>query len=109
VYSFPFNTNSIARIDKNGNLREFKLILEGSTVVHGYEEITDSEELRERLIAQGGDTNNSELEELLKEMNYGAPPATSFGLSIDRLTMLLSGAKSIKEVITFPFSRLRKK
>jgi len=107
VYSFPFNTNSLARIDRNGNLREFKLILEGSTVVHGYEEITDSEELRERLIAQGGEISNSELEEMLKEMSYGAPPATSFGLSIDRLAMLLSRAKSIKEVIAFPFSRLK--
>ena len=107
VYSFPFNTNSIARTDVAGNLREFKLIMGGSTIIHGYEEITDPKELRERLIAQGGNLDNTELEELLKEMNYEAPPATSFGLSIDRLTMFLSGAKSIKEVIAFPFSRLR--
>ena len=38
----------------------------------------------------------------LEAIKHGMPPAFGFGIGVDRMVMLLTGASNIKEVILFP-------
>jgi lysyl-tRNA synthetase class 2 len=86
----------------------FELIINGAEIAPGYSELNDPIVQRQRLEEQAGEEKQNIDEEFLLALEHGMPPAGGFGIGIDRLTMLLTGAESIRDVILFPLLRPRK-
>ena len=80
----------------------YELIVNGQEISPGYSELNDPMVQRQRLLEQAGEETQKLDEEFLLALEHGMPPAGGFGLGIDRLVMLLTGAESIRDVILFP-------
>src|SRR5438874_1862165 len=83
----------------------FELIINGAEIAPGYTELNDPIVQRQRLLEQAGEEKQSIDEDFLLALEHGMPPAGGIGVGMDRLTMLLSGAESIRDVILFPLLR----
>ena len=86
----------------------FELIINGAEIAPGYSELNDPVAQRQRLVEQAGEEKQSIDEDFLLALEYGMPPAGGVGIGMDRLTMLLTGAESIRDVILFPLLRPKK-
>jgi lysyl-tRNA synthetase class 2 len=86
----------------------FELIINGAEIAPGYTELNDPLVQRQRLLEQAGEETQRIDEEFLLALEHGMPPAGGVGIGIDRLTMLLTGAESIRDVILFPLLRPKK-
>jgi len=89
----------------------FELYIAGMEVANGFSELNDPAEQYERFKDQtkqreGGDDEAMQMDEdYVKALAYGMPPAAGIGIGIDRLTMLLTNRRSIRDVILFPHMR----
>ncbi len=86
----------------------FQLYAGGLELVKAFSELNDPLDQRARFESEvkskeGGEKETQPLDEdFLEAMEYGIPPAGGVGIGIDRLVMLLTDTKNIKEVILFP-------
>jgi lysyl-tRNA synthetase, class II len=90
----------------------FDGIVAGMEIVGGGTDVNDPVEQRERFIGQrerqesGAEEDpHPHDEEFVKALEYGMPPASGCGLGIDRLLMIMSGAKTLRDVIIYPAMR----
>ncbi len=83
----------------------YELIINGVEISPGYTELNDPDVQRRRLLDQAGEETQKIDEDFLLALEHGMPPAGGFGLGVDRLTMMLTGAESIRDVILFPLLR----
>ncbi|MEM2005237.1 MAG: lysine--tRNA ligase [Zestosphaera sp.] len=110
VIDFPASSSLLAkphRMDPEYAER-FELYIAGMELANAFTELNDpiiqeryfrQEEERRKL----GDAEAHPYDwDFVEALEYGMPPAGGFGLGIDRLTMILTGQTSIKEVIPFP-------
>ncbi len=86
----------------------YELIINGVEMSPGYSELNDPLVQRQRLLEQAGEETQKLDEDFLLALEHGMPPAGGFGLGIDRLTMMLTGAESIRDVIFFPLLKPRR-
>lgn len=84
--------------------KAYDLVLNGIELCSGSIRITDPE-LQERMFRLLGLTDK-EIEEkfgfLVDAYKYAAPPHGGLGIGLDRLSMLLCGADSLRDVVAFP-------
>ncbi len=113
LYDYPASQAALARIRRDNPpvAERFELYVAGIELANGYHELLDPDELRRRnseVNAQRRAEGKEALPEesrLLKAMEAGLPSATGVALGFDRLAMLAAGAKTIAEVMAFPFDR----
>jgi len=93
----------------------FELFIAGIECANGFSELNDPKEQYERFLDQAeqrerGDEEAMVLDEdYIRALSYGMPPAAGIGIGIDRLVMLLTGKRSIRDVILFPHMRPERK
>ncbi len=108
VHDYPVELSPFARpTDDDPTLTErFEYFAGGMELGNAFTEINDAEEQRQRFEAQSdhvlGERGDPDYVEAL---SYGMPPTGGIGLGIDRLTMILSGRETIRDVILFPALR----
>lgn len=110
VVNHPLEISPLAkkRDRSQTEVRRFQLIVAGMEVMNGFAELNDPIDQRERLEIQekergGGEEEAMRFDEdFIEALEYGMPPAAGLGIGIDRLVMLLTGMKNIREVVLFP-------
>lgn len=80
----------------------YELVINGQEISPGYSELNDPLVQRKRLEDQAGEEKQKIDEDFLTALEHGMPPAGGIGIGIDRLTIFLTGAESIRDVIFFP-------
>ncbi len=115
VYDWPIELSPFARTtDEDETLVErFEAVVAGMEFANAFSELNDAEEQAQRFSMQeaereaGAEESEHGDPDFVEALAYGMPPTGGCGIGIDRLTMLLTGSGSIRDVILFPSLRER--
>ena len=106
IYNYPKEVSPLAKVCRdNPNYTErFEVFVYGMEIGNNYTEINDPIMLRNNLIHQlkRGTEEHPLDEDFILAMEYGMPPTCGIGIGIDRLVMILTNSRTIRDVIAFP-------
>jgi lysyl-tRNA synthetase class 2 len=116
IYDFPLAVSPLSKVKPNEPdwVERFEFYIGGFEVGNAFSELNDPDDQRARFEAQlrekerGDDEAMPMDEDYVRALGYGLPPTAGEGIGIDRLTMILTGSRSIRDVILFPLMRPQK-
>jgi lysyl-tRNA synthetase class 2 len=102
LHDYPVELSPLARLKEGdeGIVERFEYFAGGMELGNAYSELNDAEEQAARFAEMG-----AEDPDYVEALSYGMPPTAGLGLGIDRLSMLLTGRETIRDVILFPTLR----
>jgi lysyl-tRNA synthetase class 2 len=113
IYDYPTAVSPLSKQkpDDPDHVERFEIFAGGFELGNAFSELNDPVEQQKRFddqLAQraaGDDEAHQMDEDYVRALSYGLPPTGGEGIGIDRLVMLLTGSKSIRDVILFPLMR----
>jgi len=110
MYDYPRDISPLAKNlpgDPN-TVERFEGFVFGMELCNAFTELNDPLEQEARFLEMGREYKAEDEErhpmdeDYLRAMSYGMPPQGGFGMGIDRLVMLMTNQRSIREVLLFP-------
>lgn len=116
LISHPLDLSPLARKnDENPQIVDrFQLLVNTWEIVNGYSELVDPVDQKERLENQAQAKAKGDLEahgqddEYVKALEHGCPPASGWGMGLDRLAALLTKQDNLRDAVLFPLLRPEK-
>jgi lysyl-tRNA synthetase, class II len=113
VLDYPVELSPFAKHHRSepGLVERWEAFVGGIEIANAFTELNDPDEQRRRFEQQRdelqrGDEEAQPFDEaFLEALEYGMPPMAGVGLGVDRLTMILTGARTLREVVLFPAMR----
>jgi lysyl-tRNA synthetase, class II len=113
IVDYPVELSPFAKRHRSDErlVERWEAFVGGIEISNAFTELNDPDEQRRRFEEQAaeqarGDEETQPYDELFVEsLEQGMPPTGGVGLGIDRLVMILTGAKSLREVLLFPAMR----
>jgi lysyl-tRNA synthetase class 2 len=113
IHEFPLAVSPLSKQkpDEPDWVERFEFYIGGFELGNAFSELNDPVEQENRFHQQlaererGDDEAHQMDEDYVRALGYGLPPTGGEGIGIDRLTMILTGSRSIRDVILFPLLR----
>jgi lysyl-tRNA synthetase, class II len=113
LFDYPVEISPLAKRHRSeeGMVERFEAFVDGMEVANAFTELNDPDDQRarfeeQRALAASGDEEAQPYDEAyIQALEYGMPPTGGIGFGIDRMAMILTGQKTIREVVLFPAMR----